>query len=97
MQEIHSCPNCKALIKYTDRFCGHCGFNLNRCMPQIPSQSMPLEYGRRNPDVRQQYMRANTGIATKGKHSSVGAPVKPISDEISKLLADFFNNRLKAT
>lgn len=42
-------------------------------------------------------MRTNNAIVPEGKHSSVGAPVKPISDDISKLLADLFNKRLKAT
>jgi hypothetical protein len=97
MQQIYFCPNCKASVKYTDRFCGHCGFNLNWDMPQIASQSVPPEYGRRNTGIRQRYMRADTGITPEGKHSSAGAPVKPISDEISKLLADFFDKRLNAT
>jgi predicted amidophosphoribosyltransferase len=73
MQETYFCPNCGVSVKYTDKFCGYCGLNLNRDM------------------------RTNNAIVAEGKHSSVSAPVKPISDEISKLLADFFNKRLNAT
>jgi hypothetical protein len=42
-------------------------------------------------------MPVNTGTMAGSKQSLSGTLVKPISDEISKMLADFFNNRLKAT
>jgi hypothetical protein len=73
MQGTYFCPNCGVSVKYTDKFCGYCGSNLNRDM------------------------RTNNAIVPEDKNSSVSAPVKPISDEISKLLADLFNKRLKAT
>jgi len=44
---------------------------------------------------QQQYVHGNRGTTSSGKRSSVDVTAKPISNEISKLLADFFDKQAK--
>jgi hypothetical protein len=44
---------------------------------------------------QQQYIHGNRGTTSYGKRSSVDGIAKPISNEISKLLVDFFDKQAK--
>jgi hypothetical protein len=46
---------------------------------------------------QQQYIHGNRGTTSSGKRSPVDGTAKPISNEISKLLADFFDKRAKCS
>jgi hypothetical protein len=46
---------------------------------------------------QQQYVHGNRATTSSGKRSSVDVTAKPISDEISKLLADFFDKQAKCS
>jgi hypothetical protein len=113
MRQIYFCPNCRAPIRYGDRFCGNCGTNLEWVIQQSPPQPLPQWYDCQYPEQQQtwshqqlqynqasvpgnanqnqqQYIHGNRGTTSSGKRSSVDVTAKPISNEISKLLADFF-------
>ena len=113
MRQIYFCPNCRAPIRYGDRFCGNCGTNLEWVVQQSPPQPLPQWYDCQYPEQQQtwsgqqpqynqtsvsgnanqnqqQYIHGNRGTTSSGKRSSVDVTAKPISNEISKLLADFF-------
>jgi hypothetical protein len=46
---------------------------------------------------QQQYVHDNCGTTSSGKRSPVDGTAKPISNEISKLLADFFKRQAKCS
>jgi hypothetical protein len=46
---------------------------------------------------QQQYVHGNRATTSSGKRSPVDGTAKPISSEISKLLADFFNKQAKCS
>ncbi len=105
MWPIYFCPGCRAQVAYGDRFCGNCGVNLSCVIQQIPPQPPPLSYDYHYPcqqwgqyyqplydqasmpvspnQYRQRYVPGNDSSAT------------PISSEISELLAELFDKRLK--
>jgi hypothetical protein len=85
MRQIYFCPNCRAPIRYGDRFCGNCGTNLEWVVQQSPPQPLPQWYDCQCPEQQR-----NRGTTSSGKRSSVNVTTKPISNEVSKLLADFF-------
>jgi hypothetical protein len=53
MRQIYFCPNCRAPIGYSDRFCGNCGINLKWEIRQVPPHSIPLWYDCQNPGQQQ--------------------------------------------
>jgi len=87
MQQIYFCANCEAPIGYGDRFCGSCGIVLKWEIQQVPSQEMPLSQDYQSPGQPQTRSRRNT---SPEKQPPSDDAVKPISKEISKLMADFF-------
>jgi predicted amidophosphoribosyltransferase len=93
MWQIHFCPSCGARAAYSDRFCGTCGFNLTSVLPQVPPPSYDFQY------PFQQW------VPYSPPYSQATAPLDadqyqqrnttPMSAEISKLLGDLFDKRLK--
>jgi hypothetical protein len=64
---------------------------------QQPPYNQASVWGNANQN-QQSYMHSNRGTTTSpGKRSLVNSTVKPISNEISKLLADFFDNQAKCS
>ena len=61
MQQMYSCPNCRALVQYGQPYCSNCGMTFNWPPPQPPPYPYP----------NQQYMYGNQGALPPGK-SSVG-------------------------
>jgi hypothetical protein len=101
MWPMYFCPGCSAQVAYGDRFCGNCGINLSCVIQQIPPQTYNHQY----PDQqRQQYTQPPhnqapvSGNQNQNQQQYVYAnddTITPISTEISKLLADLFDKRVK--
>jgi hypothetical protein len=91
MLQIHFCPYCGARAAYSDRFCGTCGFCLMTVVTQEPATSYDYLF------PYQQWVPSALcparGQQTDMRGSDVNA--RPMSAEISKLLADLFEKRLK--
>jgi hypothetical protein len=98
MWQVHFCPRCGARAACGDRFCGTCGLNLT-CIPRpvpppsydyqrtyqqwVPHSPTYDQAAAHSDQYQEQYAQADDGTVT------------PISAEISKLLSDFFDKRLK--
>ena len=91
MWQVNFCPQCGARAAYKDRFCGTCGFNLASVVPQEP----PLSYDYQCP--YQQWVPAVTRIEPAYMRDAPGSDVnaRPMSEEISKLLGELFEKRLR--
>ena len=83
MQQMYSCPNCKALIRYGQPYCNACGMTLNWPPPQPPPYPYPNQqqsWGQQPPGGQQygwnqgQYAYGNQG-AVPPKNSSIGGIV----------------------
>jgi predicted amidophosphoribosyltransferase len=93
MWQIHFCPGCGARAAFSDRFCGTCGFHLTSVLPQVPPPPYDYQY------PYQQW------VPYSPPYSQAAAPANadqyrqrnatPMSAEISKLLGDLFDKRLK--
>jgi hypothetical protein len=100
MWQIHFCPGCGAGVAYGDRFCGNCGINLS-CVIQQISQSSDYQYPDQQwrqynqPPYNQASVSGNPNQYQQRYVHSNGGTVTPLSNEISKLLADFFDKRMK--
>jgi predicted amidophosphoribosyltransferase len=93
MWQIHFCPQCGARAKYSDRFCGTCGFNLTSVLPQVP----PLMYDYQYPF--QQWVPYSPAYNQEAASVNAGQyqqrNATPMSAEIAKLLGDLFDKRLR--
>ena len=99
MWQIHFCPRCGARAASSDRFCGACGLNLTCVAQPVPPPSYDYQcvyqqwvphsppYNPSAPLDSDQYRQRYTQAS--------GDTVTPLSAEISKLLADFFDKRMK--
>ena len=105
MWPIYFCPGCRAQVAYGDRFCGNCGVNLSCVIQQIPPQPPPLSYDYRYPYPYQQWPQYNPPYNQEEPVSpnqcqqryvpGNDSNATPVSAEISKLLAELFDKRLK--
>jgi hypothetical protein len=89
--QIHFCPQCGARAKYSDRFCGTCGFNLTLVVPQVPPPSYDYQY------PYQQWVPSAVYVAQDQQRHAPGSDInaRPMSAEIAKMLEDLFGKRLK--
>jgi hypothetical protein len=71
-----------------------CGGQQLQCNQPPYNQALVSGYANQN---QQRYMHLNHVATSSGKRSSVDVTAKPISDEISKLLADFFDKQAKCS
>ena len=90
MWQIHFCANCGARATNNGRFCGTCGFNLTSVVPQEPPP--PYEY---HLAYKQWVMRDEASSETVAYANRVDRNTGPMSSQISKLLEDLFEQRLK--
>ena len=104
MWPIYFCPGCRAQVAYGDRFCGNCGTNLSCVIQQVPPQPLPPPYDYRYPNQPPRYYQpsydqasvpVNPDQCQQGYVPGRDSSATPISSEISKLLADLFDKRLK--
>lgn len=91
MWQIHFCPQCGARAKYSDRFCGSCGFNLTLVVPQVPPPSYDYQY------PYQQWIPSAVYVAQDQQRHAPGSDInaRPMSAEIAKMLEDLFGKRFK--
>jgi hypothetical protein len=90
MWRVNFCPNCGARTTKGGRFCGTCGFNLISVIPHMPSP--PYEYQWQY----QQWVPSNSGHDQWiGYASGEDRNTAPMSGQISKMLEDLFEKRLK--
>ncbi|MGD0352132.1 MAG: zinc ribbon domain-containing protein [Dehalococcoidia bacterium] len=91
MWQIHFCPHCGARAAYSARFCGTCGFDLTSVAPEVPPPSYDYQY------PYQQWVPSAAYIDQVQQRFVPGSDInaRPMSAEISKLLGDLFDKRLK--
>jgi len=96
MWRVNFCPQCGAHAAGSDRFCGTCGFNLTCVVELVPSPSYDYQC------AYQQWVPHNQAAAPVNSDQyqqryahDGGGTVSPLSAEISKLLAELFDNRIK--
>jgi hypothetical protein len=90
MWQIHFCSHCGARAAYSDRFCGTCGFNLISVVPHVPPPSYDYQY------PYQQWVPSAAHVEQDPQRYVPGdVNARPMSAEISKLLGDLFDKRLK--
>lgn len=91
MWQIHFCPSCGARAAYSDRFCGTCGFNLTSVLPQVPPPPYDYQY------PFQQWVPSAANVYKDQQRYAPGSDInaRPMSAQISKLLGDLFEKRLK--
>jgi len=100
MWQIHFCPRCGARAASGDRFCGACGLDLACVAKPVPPPSYDYHC------TYQQWVPHSTSydevaaLADLDKYQqryghTAGDTVIPLSSEISKLLAGFFNRNIK--
>ena len=99
MWQINFCPQCGARAASGDRFCSTCGLNLT-CIPRPvppPSYDYQRTYQQWVPHSPSYDQAAAPGSDQyQQQHAQADHDtVTPLSAEISKLLADFFDKRLK--
>ena len=99
MWPIYFCPGCRAQVAYGDRFCGNCGINLTCVIQQIPPQSYDYQYSYQqwpqyNPPYNQE-APVNPNQCQQRCMPGNDSNATPVSSEISKLLEDLFDKRLK--
>jgi predicted amidophosphoribosyltransferase len=94
MWQIHFCPQCGARAARSDRFCGACGLDLTCVVRPVPPPSYDYQcaYQQWVPHSPLYNQAAAHVDSNQYQH---GDTVTPISTEISQLLADFFDKRLK--
>ena len=88
MWQIHFCPSCGARAAYNGRFCGTCGLNLASVIQQVPPPSYDYQY------TYQQWVPHQEGAPVNADQYHQ-RDATPMSAEISKLLGDLFDKRLK--
>jgi hypothetical protein len=90
MWQIHFCPCCGAKAAYNARFCGTCGFNLTSVILQEPPPSYDYQY------PFQQWVPSTQFEPDQQTHASESdMDARPMSAEISKLLGELFDKRLR--
>ena len=91
MWQVNYCPNCGARAAVKDRFCGTCGFNLTSAVPQVspPSYDYLLPYQQWVPAADITYGRGSVDL------NKVVRDTGPMASQISKMLEDLFEKRLK--
>jgi predicted amidophosphoribosyltransferase len=91
MWQVHFCPSCGARAAYSARFCGTCGFNLTSIVPQVPPPSYDYQF------PYQRWVPSATNMEPDQLiyEASNDVNARPISAEISKLLEDLFDQRLR--
>jgi len=100
MWQINFCPRCGARAACSDRFCGACGLNLTCVARPVPPPSYDYQctyqqWVPHSPPYNQAAAPANSDQYQQQYVQADGDTVKPISAEISELLADFFDRHLK--
>src|SRR4030043_443143 len=100
MWQIHFCPRCGARAADSDRFCGTCGFNLTCVVEPVPSPSYDYQctyqqWVPHSPPYNQVAAPVNSDQYQQRYVYANGDTVTPLSAEISKVLAGFFDKRLK--
>jgi hypothetical protein len=94
MWQIHFCPQCGARAACSDRFCGACGLNLT-CVPR-PVPPSPYDYHCTYQQWVPHSPTYNQAAApTDSDQYQHGDAVTSMSAEISQLLSDFFDKRLR--
>jgi len=90
MWQVNFCPNCGARAHNSDRFCGTCGFNLLLVIPQAapPLYEYQWPYHQWVPHSSV-YSQAPEYENREDRNTS------PMSSQISKLLEDLFEKRLR--
>jgi hypothetical protein len=91
MWQMHFCPHCGARAAYSARFCGTCGFDLISVVPEVPPPSYDYQY------PYQQWVPSAAYVDQDQQRFVPGSDInaRPMSAEISKLLGDLFDKRLK--
>lgn len=91
MWQVHFCPQCGARAKYSDRFCGTCGFDLTSVIPQVPPPAYDYQY------PFQQWVPSAAQVAQDQQRYAPGNDMnaRPISAEIARMLEELFDKRLK--
>ena len=91
MWQVNFCPQCGARAAYNARFCGTCSFNLVSVIPQVPPPSYDYQY------PFQQWVPSVAHMEQDQRKYAPGsdANARPMSEEISKLLAELFDRRIK--
>lgn len=91
MWQVNFCPQCGARASYSARFCGTCGFKLTSVVPQEPPPSYDYLY------PFQQWVPSVVHVESEPQSMASGSDInaRPMSEEISKLLGDLFEKRLR--
>jgi hypothetical protein len=100
MWQIHFCPRCGARAACSDRFCGTCGLNLTCVVEPVPPppydyQCTYQQWVPYSPSYNQAAAPVNSDQYQQRYVYATGGTVTPLSTEISKLVTDFFDKRLK--
>ncbi len=103
MQQKYLCLNCGALVSVAEKYCGYCGFHLKQPLDKMLPQMAFAAHGHSNA-TRQQtsdrlypfYLRPQTSDGERQNSRPTGSAtaagnVKPIHNEIIKLLSDILN------
>jgi predicted amidophosphoribosyltransferase len=93
MLQIHFCPSCGARAAYSARFCGTCGFDLISVVPEVPPPSYDYQYPFQQWVPYSPVYNQEAASVNAGQYQQRNAA--PMSAEISKLLGDLFDKRLK--
>ena len=100
MWQMRFCPSCGARTTYGERFCGNCGVNLACAVQQVPAQSYDYQYPYQqlqqyDTPCNQPAAPVDANRCQQPYAASDDINATPISAEISRLLADLFDKRLK--
>ena len=89
MWRMYFCPNCRAPVAYSYRFCSSCGVKLDWLIQQMtPKSSSHNQYQRCHDD-------GNRDAVTQQKNQLIGSTTTPIRTEIFKLLAELLDKPIK--
>jgi len=100
MWQINFCPQCGARAASSARFCSACGLNLSCVEKPVPPpaydyQCIYQQWVPHSPPYNQATASVESDRHAQRHTRSSGDTVTPLSAEISKLLADFFDRRMK--
>jgi hypothetical protein len=100
MWQINFCPQCGARAAGSDRFCGICGLDFTHVLRPVPPPSYDYQctyqqWVPHSPPSNQAAAPINSERCQQRYVYTDDGTVTPISAEISKLLAELFDRRLK--
>jgi len=100
MWNVNFCPQCGTRASDNNLFCIACGLNLTSIVPQVPPPSYDYQYPYQQwvmhePVYNQAAASANADQCQRRYVAEDDSDATPISAEISKLLRDLFDKRLK--